>query len=306
MSFLTRTITVGVKGKKKNPISLRVKGAHILSVIFLSAFLIAVAQPAELSGAFYDDSAAGSMIDSASPTRYKDNCRKTYPNPRIRFDHQDSEGRVYIPVVNWSAYANEMFRQAPDLPPCGANPNSARTWVDIYDADTNKRIYGFCALGTNEDLKGIWFLSKAKSGRVYIILIDRACKKKYRSNTLRWGGGQGNCDRKYPRPRIKFDHRDSDGRVYIPVINWSAYPNALFQLTTSLPPCGANPNASRTWVDIYDAATNKRIYGFCALDSNDDLKGIWFHSKARSGRVYIILTDRLCKKKYRSNTIKWP
>jgi len=116
----------------------------------------------------------------------QDDCRKKYPNPQIKFDHIDKEGRVYIPVVNWAAYSNEMFRSAPELPPCGLNTNSSRTWVDIYDADTNNRIYGFCAFNSNDDLKTIWFLSKAKKGRVYIILQDRACKKNYKSNTITW------------------------------------------------------------------------------------------------------------------------
>lgn len=116
-----------------------------------------------------------------------DDCTQTYPNPVIKFDHQDTEGRVYIPVDNWSAYSSDMFRKAPELPPCGLNTQSSRTWVSIYNADTNARIYGFCALGSNEILKNIWFKSNANSGRVYIIMNDRACEKTYRSNTLTWG-----------------------------------------------------------------------------------------------------------------------
>jgi len=112
-------------------------------------------------------------------------CKKKYPNPRIRFDHRDAEGRVYIPVVNWSAYSDEMFRAAPELPPCGLNTNASRTWVNIYDADTNTRLYGFCAFGKNEDLQKIWFKPpNANVRRVYIILIDRACQMTYRSNTI--------------------------------------------------------------------------------------------------------------------------
>lgn len=118
----------------------------------------------------------------------QDNCRMKYPNPRIRYDHKDAAGRIYIPVVNWSSYSNEMFRPAPDLPPCGLNTSSSRTWVDIYDADTNKRIYGFCALGSSDGLQKIWFMPKTKKGRVYIVLKDRACKKHYKSNTIAWPG----------------------------------------------------------------------------------------------------------------------
>jgi|GEM_PF-1804062 len=260
------------------------------------------------------------LNDRACKKRYKsntvscresvaqDDCRKRYPNPRIKYDHTDSEGRIYIPVINWSSYDNQMFRPAPELPPCGANTNSARTWVDIYNADTNKRVYGFCAFGTNADLKGIWFKGWARSGRVYIILNDRACKRKYKSNILRWGGpvAQDDCRKRYPNPKIKYDRMDSEGRVYIPVYNWSSYDNRMFRKAPDLPPCGANTNSARTWVDIYNADTNARVYGFCAFDSKDDLKTIWFKAWARSGRVYIILNDRACKRKYKSNILPWP
>jgi hypothetical protein len=283
MIFLFNRFFVG-RGKKKIHIFLPAKSVCMLTVIlFLSVFIIGAAQS-------------------------RDDCRTTHPNPIIKFDRIDSAGRVYIPVTNWSVYPNQMFRKAPDLPPCGANTNSARTWVDIYDADTNTRVYGFCALGSNNDLKGIWFKSTAKSGRVYIILNDRACQKKYRSNILRWGeqAPQDDCRKRYPNPQIKFDRIDSEGRVYIPVTNWSVYDNQMFRQAPDLPPCGANPNSARTWVDIYNADTNSRIYGFCAFNSNDDLKKIWFKATARSGRVYIILNDRACQKKYKSNTVAWP
>ena len=54
--------------------------------------------------------------------------------------------RYLLAVVNRAAYPADLFQVASDLPPCGSNSNSARTWVDIYDQDDN-RIYGFCALG---------------------------------------------------------------------------------------------------------------------------------------------------------------
>jgi hypothetical protein len=274
--------------KKKFTNHLTAKGILMFFVIFLAVALIGATQTQTLQ-----------------LSRAKDDCTKRYPNPQIKFDHQDSDGRVYIPVVNWSSYDNAMFRKAPDLPPCGLNKNSARTWVDIYNADTNQRVYGFCAFGANSDLQKIWFKSSAKSGRVYIILNDRACQKNYRSNTLIWGL-QDDCTKRYPGPKIKFDHQDADGRVYIPVINWSAYDNAMFRKAPDLPPCGLNTDSARTWVDIYDGKTNKRVYGFCALGVNSDLQKIWFKSSAKSGWVYIIIKDRACQKDYRSNTLKWP
>jgi hypothetical protein len=244
----------------------------------------------------------GGFAAGAAHTYAADNCRKTYPKPVIKVDHKDAEGRIYIPVLNWAVYDNEMFRSAPDLPPCGANSNASRTWVDIYNADTNARIYGFCAFNANTDLKRVWFMPAAPGGRVYIILNDRACRKSYKSNIVMWGD---NCRKKYPKPVIKVDHKDAEGRIYIPVVNWNAYDDDMFRQAAELPPCGANPNASRTWVDIYNAATNAYIYGFCALGAKADLKTIWFLPPAPRGRVYILLKDRACNKTYKSNTIVW-
>ena len=150
-------------GKKKIYHAL-INGCFFISIIVLCVFSIGAAQ---LSA--------------------QDDCTTIFANPQIKFDRQDAQGRVYIPVVNWLIYPNEMFRKAPELSPCGANINSSRTWVDIYNADTNARIYGFCALGSNSGLKGIWFSSNVKSGRVYVIMTDRACQKSYKSNILFWG-----------------------------------------------------------------------------------------------------------------------
>jgi hypothetical protein len=120
----------------------------------------------------------------------RDDCWGTYPKPTITFDHVDAQGRVCIPVVNWKAYPNEPFRKAPELPPCGANAWSARTWVDIYDADTHARIYGFCAFGTNADLEDIWFKPSVKKGRVYNVLDDRACKRQYKATGSHLAAGR--------------------------------------------------------------------------------------------------------------------
>jgi hypothetical protein len=245
---------------------------------------------------------------SIAPIFAKDDCQKTYPNPEIKFDHQDAEGRIYIPVVNWAAYDNELFRKAPDLPPCGANTESARTWVDVYNADTNAHLYGFCSFVSNNDLKvGIWFKPPTFKGRAYIIIKDRACQKNYKSNIISWGP-QDNCQKTYPNPVIKFDHQDAEGRVYIPVFNWKfyAYDAELFRKAPDLPACGANTNSARTWVDIYNADTNVKIYGFCALNSYSELKSLWFKPSTPKGRVYIIINDRACRKTYKSNIVNFP
>lgn len=228
-------------------------------------------------------------------------CCRTYPLPEIKYDHKDADGRIYIPVVNWNVYPDKLFSEAPGLAPCGTNTKSARTWVDIYDAANNDRLYGFCALKKSEDLKEIWFMPSARSGKVYIILNDRKCGKTYKSNIVEWG----ECLDSLPNPIIEFDHKDAEGRVYIPVTNWNTYSNDLFRQATELPPCGLNTNSARTWVQIYDADTDTQLYGFCALAKNSELQDIWFLPVTKTGKVYITMTDRACNKQAKSNTVSW-
>jgi hypothetical protein len=92
--------------------------------------------------------------------------------------------RYRFGVANFDAYPNEMFAAAPELPPCGKNTKSARTWVDIYD-QSGKRLDGFCAFGKNSDLNLIWFALEEgvlPPSYIYIELNDRKTNTKYKSN----------------------------------------------------------------------------------------------------------------------------
>jgi hypothetical protein len=87
------------------------------------------------------------------------------------------------------------------------------------------------------------------------------------------------------------------------VENFSSFPKALFAAAPSLPPCGSNTKASRTWVDFYDS-TGKRLNGFCALSKPGDLNNIWFvleRGVVPPSYVYIELNDRQTNTKYKSN-----
>jgi hypothetical protein len=87
------------------------------------------------------------------------------------------------------------------------------------------------------------------------------------------------------------------------VANKADYPAEMFAAAPSLPPCGSNTNASRTWVDFFDE-TGKRLYGFCALGKPDDLGKIWFaleEGVLPPSYVYIELNDRQTNTKYKSN-----
>ncbi|MEO7505913.1 MAG: hypothetical protein ABIZ95_01645 [Pyrinomonadaceae bacterium] len=93
----------------------------------------------------------------------------------IRYNYQ---------VLNYADYPNELFAAAPALPPCGANPNSSRTWVDIFD-QRGKRLYGFCNLRKDGDLNSIWFglpVGEIPPSYIYIEMTDRQTNTKYKSN----------------------------------------------------------------------------------------------------------------------------
>ena len=116
---------------------------------------------------------------------------RVLPNPVLYLqllEYYETGGKNYVRyrygVMNSSDYPAGMFAAAPDLPPCGKNTKSSRTWVDIYDQQ-GKRLYGFCALGKPDDLNSIWFALEetvVPPSYVYVELNDRATNTKYKSN----------------------------------------------------------------------------------------------------------------------------
>ena len=93
--------------------------------------------------------------------------------------------RYRYDVFNKDQYPAAMFAAAPGLPPCGTNTNSSRSWVDFFENRTNRRIYGFCALGSPNNLSQIWFAlpeGQLPPSYVYIEITDRQTNRKYRSN----------------------------------------------------------------------------------------------------------------------------
>lgn len=93
--------------------------------------------------------------------------------------------RYKFKVLNATAFSSTLFAPAPDLPPCGNNKNSARSWVDIYTG--TKRLNGFCALKSPEELNGLWFAvpgSQAPPPWVYFTLTDRQSNQIVTSNPV--------------------------------------------------------------------------------------------------------------------------
>lgn len=113
------------------------------------------------------------------------------PNPVLIFMSQEpftTGGTNFIrynyAVFNFADIPNSLFTAAPNLPPCGLNKNSARSWVDIFD-QSGKRLNGFCALGKSDDMNGIWFALKEGElppSWVFIEINDRQTNTKFKSN----------------------------------------------------------------------------------------------------------------------------
>jgi hypothetical protein len=115
----------------------------------------------------------------------------SFPNPVLYMTGSEAYttgGKNFIrhnyAVFNFDSYPNSLFAAAPALPPCGANTNSSRTWVDFYD-QSGKRLQGYCALGKSDNLNGIWFATPADEippSWIYIEMTDRQTNTKYKSN----------------------------------------------------------------------------------------------------------------------------
>jgi len=92
--------------------------------------------------------------------------------------------RYRYDVFNKDAYPAELFAAAPALPPCGSNTNSSRSWVDFFDS-RGKRLYGFCALGSPNNLGSIWFAMEEGTvppSWIYVEINDRQRNLKVKSN----------------------------------------------------------------------------------------------------------------------------
>lgn len=135
---------------------------------------------------------SGSLVLAALAGAAPSQAQTAFPNPVLYMTGSElysvnntSFVRYRYDVLNKTAYPPEMFAPAPGLPPCGSNTNSSRTWVDFFENGTNRRIYGFCALGNPNNLGSIWFAlpeGTIPPSYIYIEMTDRQTNIKYRSN----------------------------------------------------------------------------------------------------------------------------
>lgn len=122
-------------------------------------------------------------------------CYPDLPDPQLELVESGKEYAVegttlvnyQFRIANWKQFPAELFAAAPDLPPCGQNPNAGRTWIDTYDAQWGTRLYGSC--GAIDDFKGLYARVPVRKGdapptAVFLTLQDRKCGVTYKSNLV--------------------------------------------------------------------------------------------------------------------------
>ena len=144
-------------------------------------------------------------------------CYPILPQPELQVlgsENYQANGqqwtRYKLAITDSDLLPPELFKAAPNLPPCGLNANSSRTWVNIYDG-AGPYLYGFCALNSPSQLKDIWFAvpkGQTPPQCVQVELNDRQCDRKYLSNRV--------CD--YTAGTIQFSQpeyqvNENQGRV---------------------------------------------------------------------------------------------
>ncbi len=224
------------------------------------------------------------------------------------YEH-DGMIRYTVDVVNKGAYPRELFDPAPDLPPCGLNNNSSRSWVSIYDQN-DTYLSGYCVILEPQSLYPLYFTLPESSTveHFYLTIDDRRCDIQYTSELA----PVCICYPYLPDPEIAItDIYDSNsaGQFYttyeLEIINRNIYPPEMFVPSPELPPCGANPNASRTWASIYEKFVGN-IYTYCAKYSPEDLDtlGVTVNKQnVQPNLLYVKLQDRKCGIEYTSGAV---
>ena len=112
------------------------------------------------------------------------------PKPVLAFRGTDHNGSGYtqykFEISNYSEYPAALFEAAPDLPPCGRNPNASRTWIEIFD-DQGSYVYGFCALKQPAELQNLWFARRTGADppkSIRVVVKDRKAGKQSEAELL--------------------------------------------------------------------------------------------------------------------------
>jgi hypothetical protein len=115
------------------------------------------------------------------------------PSPKLSFvgtqdviNGENTRTIYWLSVDNRAEFADELFEESPDLPPCGRNTKSSRSWIQVNDSGGGQ-LYAFCAIKSTSELNKLSFTVRKDDivpELVYIVITDRKTKKKYSSNLI--------------------------------------------------------------------------------------------------------------------------
>lgn len=105
------------------------------------------------------------------------------PKPVLEYKGSVKSGPQFtqfnFAISNYAAYPDELFRPAPDLPPCGRNAESSRSWIEIFN-ERGDRLYGFCGLQSAIELQKLWFAipeGQRPPRWIRVVLNDRRTRR---------------------------------------------------------------------------------------------------------------------------------
>jgi hypothetical protein len=114
------------------------------------------------------------------------------PDLQFKFTEQTSVDDVLFDRYNFTVTNRASFPASLFEPRAGATTCISKTRVDFFDAETNQYIYGFCGLGSPDNLDNIWFAvprwTQPPAG-VYLKFIDQTTNAVlFTSNTVQLFG----------------------------------------------------------------------------------------------------------------------
>ncbi len=125
--------------------------------------------------------------DNPPPQPKWENLKLPYAKIKtMRKEKGPTQVKVRLAVENWQEFPEAAFAPAPSLPPCDKIKNASRTVVEVYDAESKKRLRTFCTITSPKQLAELWFTYANQPGhplRVYLIFIDRGLNKTSQSAT---------------------------------------------------------------------------------------------------------------------------
>lgn len=196
--------------------------------------------------------------------------------------------------------------------------NQFRASKRVFVAGENPCFSGTLILTT--PVNGVWQAQQINSSSNVLDLTNLYAEKSVNLNPGFSAGPNEKfmaqivpCQNNLPNPVIEQTGTNtftSNGLTYksytFKVNNATSYHEELFNASPSLPACGTNTSASRTWLTFYDANTGVAKTGYCAITSTAGLNNITITrllSDTSLTKVYIGMQDRLLNLWYYSNII---